>query len=450
MKKESLYTAYVAHIEKSFPCIIEKGKRWLCAVSGGVDSMVMVHLLHSMGVDFAVAHCNFHLRGEESMRDETFVKRWAERHGVELHCVDFDTISYAESRGISIEMAARDMRYDFFYRLCVEKGYSGVLLAHHADDQVETILHNFTRGTSIEGLLGMGEIRDIYYRTLLPFAREEIENYARENDIKWVEDSTNATNEYTRNKIRHSVIPVLKEINPALCGSVYKNTEHLRGVNELYRLLLEEKIKNITEDTERGIRIDIEALRALKTAAPTLIYEILRGYGMGERAGDLYRCLDAQSGKEFLSSTHRVVKDRLYIYIEPICERGVDEVEIDAVPVSIESPLSITAEMCDVIEGDCDDAIQVYLDKDKLCFPLKVRRWKEGDVFCPWGMGGKKKKLSKYLKDIKMPLTEKSKVCVIEDNKGRVLWVVGYRRSTLAAVNDKTQNILRIKINHNK
>ena len=122
MKKESLYTAYVAHIEKSFPCIIEKGKRWLCAVSGGVDSMVMVHLLHSMGVDFAVAHCNFHLRGEESMRDETFVKRWAERHGVELHCVDFDTISYAESRGISIEMAARDMRYDFFHKLCEEKG----------------------------------------------------------------------------------------------------------------------------------------------------------------------------------------------------------------------------------------------------------------------------------------------------------------------------------------
>ncbi|MBQ1969457.1 MAG: tRNA lysidine(34) synthetase TilS [Flavobacteriales bacterium] len=449
MKKESLYTSFVAHIEKSFPALIEEGRVWLCAVSGGVDSVVLADMLHRRGIKYAVAHCNFHLRGEESQRDEMFVRRWAEKHDVEIHCVDFDTRSYAESKGLSIEMAARDLRYDFFHKLCVEKGYSGVLLAHHGDDQVETILHNFTRGTSIEGLLGMATVRDIFYRTLLPFTREEIERYARENDIKWVEDSTNATEEYTRNKIRHSVIPLLKEINPALCDSVYKNTEHLRGVNNLYRQLLEEKIKNITEPTQRGIRIDVEALKTLDgEAASTLIYEILRGYDMGDRAVDLSLSLEAQSGKEFLSSTHRAVKDRRYIYIEPITSTVADEVIVDSIPATIDEPVSITIEECDVIDEVYDDTVQIYVDKDKLCFPLRVRRWHKGDVFCPWGMGGARKKLSKYLKDIKLPLTEKDRVCVIEDGMGRVLWVVGYRRSIHAVVSDKTSKVLKIKINN--
>ena len=409
MKKESLYTSFVAHIEKSFPTLIEEGRVWLCAVSGGVDSVVLADMLHRRGIKYAVAHCNFHLRGEESQRDEMFVRNWAEKHDVEIHCVDFDTRSYAESKGLSIEMAARELRYEFFYNLCAEKGYAGVLIAHHGDDQVETILHNFTRGTSIDGLLGMAPMRDIFYRVLLPFTREEIEKYARENDITWVEDSTNATEEYTRNKIRHSVIPILKEINPSLCSSVQENTEHLRGVNDLYRLLLEEKIKNITEDTERGIRIDIEALKTLGTAASTLIYEILRRYDMGDRAIDLSLTLNAQSGKEFLSSTHRAVKDRRYIYIEPIVPAHTEvETSIYAVPATIDAPVSITIEECESLDEVYNDAVQIYLDKDKLCFPLRVRRWHKGDVFCPWGMGGARKKLSKYLKDIKLPLTEKT------------------------------------------
>ncbi len=447
--KESLYTSFVAHIEKSFPTLIEEGNVWLCAVSGGVDSVVLAHLLHRMGVNFAVAHCNFHLRGEESMRDEMFVRNWAEKHSVDIHCIDFDTDGYSRENGISIEMAAREQRYRFFYDVVEKYGYKGVLLAHHGDDQVETILHNFTRGTSIDGLLGMAPMRDIFYRVLLPFTREEIERYARENDIKWVEDSTNATEDYTRNKIRHSVIPILKEINPSLCSSVQENTEHLRGVNDLYRLLLEEKIKNITEDTERGIRIDIEALKTLGTAASTLIYEILRRYDMGDRAIDLSLTLNAQSGKEFLSSTHRAVKDRRYIYIEPIVPAHTEvETSIYAVPATIDTPVSITIEECESLDEVYNDAVQIYLDKDKLCFPLRVRRWRAGDVFRPWGMGGASKKLSKYLKDIKLPLTEKDRVCVLEDNRGYILWVVGYRRSIYATIGDKTSKVLKIKINN--
>lgn len=447
--KESLYTSFVAHIEKSFPTLIEEGNVWLCAVSGGVDSVVLAHLLRRMGVNFAVAHCNFHLRGEESMRDEMFVRSWAEKHNVEIHCIDFDTDGYSQEKGISIEMAAREQRYSFFYDLVVKYGYAGVLLAHHGDDQVETILHNFTRGTSIDGLLGMAPVRDIFYRVLLPFTREEIEKYARENDVTWVEDSTNATEDYTRNKIRHSVIPILKEINPSLCGSVQKNTEHLRGVNDLYRLLVEEKIKNITEDTECGIRIDIEALKTLGDAASTLIYEILRRYDMGDRAMDLSLTLDTQSGKEFLSSTHRAVKDRRYIYIEPIVPAHTEiETSIYEAPATIDAPVSITIEECEELDEVYNDAVQIYLDKDKLCFPLRVRRWRAGDIFRPWGMGGNSKKLSKYLKDIKLPLTEKDRVCVLEDSRGNILWVIGYRRSIYATLGDKTCKVLKIKINN--
>ena len=450
MSKEDFYKNFITHISKDFPALIGGGKKYLLAFSAGVDSTVLGSLLFRAGVSFATAHCNFHLRGEESDRDALFAFQMSKMWGVKHHSIDFDTLAYSREKGVSIEMAARELRYGWFEQLLLENDYAGILTAHHGDDQVETILLNFTRGTSIEGLLGMHPENGHIIRTLLPFSREQILKYATDNDIQWVEDSTNASSDYTRNAIRHKVIPNLKNINAALVGSVYQNTEYLHQVEHFYRMSMEKVLSSLVDQEGAKHRVNIKKLLLLTRDMHIVMYELLRRYDMEDRTDDVLESLDSHSGKVFFSSTFRLLRDREYLIIEPLKGKESTTQQVDILPDTKEVFLPIHLSFSEEkIENDGafdikNDENIAYFDFEKLSFPLKIRKWHSGDSFSPFGMKGEKK-VSKYLKDSKIPVFEKENVFLLTDVKDTILWIIGLRTANTAILTPQTRRVLKIK-----
>ena len=447
--KGTLEEAFCGHVKEVFPEFFS-GEKFLLAFSGGLDSVVLGSLMKASGIPFDAAHCNFHLRGEESLRDERFAAGQAERWGMELLKTDFDTVGYAREKKISVEMAARELRYGWFAEV-VEKGkYAGVLTAHHGDDQVETVLLNLTRGTSLDGLLGMAPRSGMLLRPLLPFSREELAQYARQAGLDWVEDSTNAETDYTRNKLRHQVLPVLKEINPSLVGSLYENTGYLRGVARLYNRMAEEKIGMIRVQEPVRDKISLSGLSALGEDMPVLLYEILRPYGLESRTGDVVRSIaKGQSGAEFLSERFRMLRDRGFLLIEPIGDPLPEEVfKIPQGVEKIDHPVGMTFRMLENT-GDVrfeDDSAVAYFDADALAFPLELRPVRPGDAFCPVGMDGRSKKVSKLLKDEKVPVFDKQRIWLLCAPDGRIAWVVGRRASEEFRVTGDTRRMLVCRV----
>lgn len=447
--KGTLDEAFYRHIKEVFPEFFS-GERFLLAFSGGLDSMALGSLMKVSGIPFDAAHCNFHLRGEESLRDERFAAGQAERWGVKLIKAGFDTVGYAREKKISVEMAARELRYGWFAEM-VEKGkYAGVLTAHHGDDQVETVLLNFTRGTSLDGLLGMAPRNGIILRPLLPFSREELLQYARSEGLEWVEDSTNAGTDYTRNKLRHEVVPVLKEVNPSLVDSLYENTGYLRGVARLYGRMVEEKIRLISLREPGRDKVSISGLLALGEDMPALLYEILRPYGLESRTGDVVRSIaSGQSGAEFLSESFRMLRDRDFLIVEPA--GGSPEEEVFTILQGMEKidhPVGMTFRMVENT-GDVrfeDDSAAAYFDADALAFPLELRPVRSGDAFCPIGMDGRSKKVSKFLKDEKVPVFDRQRIWLLCSADGRVAWVVCRRSSHEFRVTEGTRRILMCRV----
>ena len=430
------------HINKNLS-ILKEGKL-LIAISGGIDSVALAHLCQNSNLSFSLAHCNFNLRAEESNKDEAFVEELAEDLDVEVFIQNFDTEAYAKEYKRSIQMAARELRYDWFKELAEQLKFDYILTAHHADDNLETFLINFTRGTGLNGLTGIPMINDNIVRPLLPFSRSQIEDYVKENQISWREDASNASRKYLRNKLRHEVVPILKEINPQLLDS-FQNTIH--NLNDT-AIIVEDSLKAFAERAILskdcfGTTYKVSEFKNT-CHSKAYLFEIFKNYGFTEWT-DVVDLLDAQSGKLIKSNSHRLIKHREYIILTDLndSERSEESLFINEDIKAVETPigkLSFTN-----VEGLFDVSKNtIFADKDLLKFPLEFRLWKEVDTFQPIGMTGKKK-VSKYLKDEKASLVEKENTWVLtSDNK--VIWVVGKRADDRFKVTKVTKRILKVSV----
>lgn len=399
----------------------------LVALSGGADSVALLRILLSLGYTCEAAHCNFHLRGGESDRDERFVRQLCGKLKVRLHAVHFNTEQTAGERHISIEMAARELRYEWFEKVRKECGAAVIAVAHHRDDSVETVLLNLIRGTGINGLRGIRPKNNYVVRPLLCLSREEITRYLRDIGQDYVTDSTNLQDEYTRNKIRLNLLPMMQEINPSVKESIFTTAEHLNDAAIIYQKAMEEGEHRVK--TAEGICI--EALR--KEASPeTLLFEMLYPLGFNtSQISDIYRSVDGQPGKVFMSAAWRVVKDRQYLLIEPL--KPITE------PVLKIKELDFQPDF--VIPRDKDTAC---FDADKLLRPLSLRLWQPGDTFVPFGMQGKKR-VSDYLTDRKFSLLQKERqwvLCCGED----IIWLVGERPDNRFRIDKGTKKILTVSV----
>lgn len=430
------------HINKQLP-FLEKSKL-IIAISGGVDSVALAHLCKALNLNFTLAHCNFKLRGEESNADEDFVLELAEELDVEAFIQNFDTQAYADENKRSIQMAARELRYDWFAELAEQLKFEYILTAHHADDNLETFLINFTRGTGLNGLTGIPMLNGNIARPLLPFSREQIEHYAKEQNISWREDSSNSSRKYLRNKLRHEVVPILKEINPQLLDSFQNTLENLNDSADIMSEGIGTFIDKALEPFD-GIQLKFKISEFKKTKnAKAYLYEVFHSYGFTEW-NDIVNLLDAQSGKQVLSNKHRLIKDREHIILTGLYNSELSEASflISENDKSIKLPIGVLS-FADVDDIEYISTIVTHLDKEKLNFPLELRLWKEGDYFYPSGMKGKKK-ISKYLKDEKLSLVDKENVWLLTSNN-EVVWVVGKRSDNRFCVTEATTKILKIEV----
>ena len=430
------------HINDNLPFL--KESKLLIAISGGLDSVVLTHLCHALNLDITLAHCNFNLRGNESDQDENFVLELAEKLDLEVFVETFDTKAYAEDEKISIQMAARELRYNWFFDVAESLNFDYILTAHHADDNLETFLINLTRGTGLNGLTGIPEVNENIVRPLLPFSREQLERFATETHVKWREDSSNASDKYLRNKLRHQVIPHLKEANPELLQN-FKNT--LQNLNNTADIVeesinaLAERVIDISDEHQTTYKIsEFKALNNPKA----YLYEIFKSYGFTEW-NDVVDLLDAQSGKQVVSKTHRLIKDRAHLILTNLyhSEQSEASFTIEAEDKTFQLPIgTLCFEGVDAVSNPSKTSI--FVDKEKLVFPLVIRRWKDGDFFYPSGMNGKKK-LSKYFKDEKLSLVDKENVWLLtsEDN---IFWVIAKRTDERFKVASKSKEILKITL----
>jgi len=432
-----MLTKFQHHIEQNFPQL--KDKKLLLAVSGGVDSMVLMHLFQQLHYDIAIAHCNFQLRGKESDGDELFVQVKSEKLKVKSYCIRFDTESYSKENKLSIQLAARKLRYDWFHELLSENQLDYLVTAHHLDDNVETFLINFTRGTGLEGLTGIPAQNGNIIRPLLPFSREEIENYAQANQIQWREDSSNASDKYFRNKLRHDIVPILKELNTGFLDSFQNTLHHLQQAESLVEDASKLVYEKVVEEKESQLEIHLKPLLEFQNYKAYL-YQWLKSYGFSAW-NDIYDLVDAQSGKQIFSETHFLLKDREKLILSVRKSSNEEEIYvIKSVDDKVNIPLKLRFyKAVNIFEthSNC-----IFVDESKLKFPLTIRKWQEGDYFYPSGMSGKKK-LSKYFKDEKYSLLNKENQWLL-CSEDQIVWVVGKRADDRFTSKETTQNIIKI------
>lgn len=434
-----MLTKFQNQLNQNFPFL--KEKKLLLATSGGIDSMVLVNLLSQSKYNSVVAHCNFQLRDTESDKDENFVISECKKLKIPFFTVKFDTKKFAEDYKLSIQLAARKLRYDWFYELLEKENCDYILTAHHLDDSIETFLINFTRGTGLEGLTGIPAQNDKVIRPLLHFSRKDIEDFALENKIKWREDSSNASDKYLRNKLRHDVIPMLKELQPNLLSTFQKTIENLQQSQSLVKDASMIVYKIVVEEQDDFLKINLNELLKLPNYKAYL-YHWLKKYGFAAWS-DIAELVYAQSGKQVFSEEFSLLKDRNYLILSPKKETELEEVIlIQKEENQVNVPLKF--EFCNVDDITISDANCIFVDEDKIQFPLMLRKWQESDYFYPLGMKGKKK-LSKYFKDEKLSLVEKSKIWLLCSNK-QIIWVIGMRQDERFKVETNTNNILQIRL----
>ena len=428
--------------------LIAEGDKVILALSGGIDSMVLADLLLKSKVNFVAAHCNFHLRGEESDGDEKFVRDYAERNGIQCFVKHFETEKYAADNGISIEMAARDLRYNWFEQLRQQLGYDKIAVAHHADDQAETFFINLLRGAGLNGLKGMKPQNGVIIRPLLWASREQIRKYAVENQILWREDHTNAESVYLRNKIRNQLLPIFDELQSEARQGLYKSLEHLAAENELYRELLQEKLDQIIEYNVDIQRIPHSAF-LIQHSSFQLLFEWLRLYGFNtDQCHFIYKAIGTGVGNQYCSPTHCVVIGRDELQLSEIKEKKDDEIQIEVGKEEILFPIHLCFSK---LEKTSDFVIDkspevAQLDFDKLKFPLTLRHWRHGDRFRPLGMKGSKL-LSDFFVDQKFTEYQKQNVWLLVSTDGDIIWVVGHRIDERFKVSDSTKSIFLCRQN---
>ncbi|WP_445452417.1 tRNA lysidine(34) synthetase TilS [Flavobacterium sp. 25HG05S-40] len=427
------------HIQQNFPFLI--GKKLLLATSGGMDSMVLLHLCHQLQFDIRAAHCNFQLRGTESDADEQFVKSECEKLDVLLFVSSFDTKAFAEECKLSVQVAARTLRYDWFKSLLINNDYDYILTAHHLDDSLETFLINFTRASGLDGLTGIPKQNGYLIRPLLAFSRKEIETFSTENAIPWREDSSNASDKYLRNKLRHDVIPVLKELNPSLLDSFEKTIANLQQAQSMVDDASRIVYRKVVTDSDLQKKINLEELMQLPNYQAYL-YQWLEPFGFTDWQS-ITDLVQAQSGKQIHSSKHTVLKDRneLIVYPKEITEE-TEYFLIEKHQSEVNFPLKLT--FCNLGYISVQTTNTIFVDEDTLQFPLVIRKWQQGDWFYPLGMTGKKK-LSKFFKDEKFSLIDKANTWLLcSDNQ--IVWVIGIRQDERFKVTQQTKNSLQIQL----
>ena len=433
-----MLTKFKNHIEQNFLQL--KDKKLLLAVSGGVDSMVLLDLFYKLRFDICVVHCNFQLRGKESDADEMLVRETCQDSYIPYFIESFDTLEFAKENKLSIQLAARKLRYDWFQEI-ISLGFDYVLTAHHLDDNVETFLINFTRGTGLEGLTGIPAQKGNIIRPLLPFSREEIENYALENKIQWREDSSNASDKYFRNKLRHNIVPTLKELNTGFLDSFQNTLHHLHQAESLVNDASKLVYEKVVEVKENQLEIHLKSLLEFQNYKAYL-YQWLKEYGFSAW-NDIYDLVEAQSGKQVFSETHILLKDREKLILSERNEINKSEVFIIE---SIESKVNIPLKLrfCKAVNIFETVSNCIFVDESKIKFPLTIRKWQEGDYFYPSGMNGKKK-LSKYFKDEKYSLLDKENQWLL-CSEDQIIWVIGKRADNRYIANETTQNSIKIEL----
>ena len=433
-----MLSKFEKHVASYFPFL--KGKKLLLAVSGGIDSMVLMRLCIEMKMDISVAHCNFSLRGDESDADEYFVKSQTDKLQIPIFIKKFDTKKIAEKEKSSIQVVARNLRYEWFNTLLINNDYDYILTAHHLDDSLETFLINFTRGSGLNGLTGIPQQNVSIVRPLLPFSRTEIEIFANENKVEWREDSSNASDKYLRNKLRHDVIPMLKELNPSLLHSFENTISNLQQAQSLVDDASRIVYRKVVTDTNFQKRINLTELIQLPNYNAYL-YQWLEplGFSDWESINDL---ATAQSGKQIHSQNHTLLKDRNFLIVFPKQESEKTTLFlIEKEQNEIKFPLKI--KFCNVDDISNQATNTIFVDEDKLQFPLVIRKWQEGDWFYPHGLNGKKK-LSKFFKDEKYSLLDKSEAWLLCSNN-QIVWIIGDRQDDRFKVTETTTKILKIK-----
>ena len=419
-----------------------KNKKLLLATSGGIDSMVMLHLFQQLEYEIAIAHCNFQLRGVESFEDQNFIQDYAAANDVFVFITQFDTKAFAEDYKLSTQVAARELRYNWFYELLDTEQYDYILTAHHADDNLETFLINLSRGTGLEGLTGIPKQNENVVRPLLAFTQQELEEYAKFNEIKWREDSSNASDKYLRNKIRHHLVPMLRELNPNFLSSFTTTQKYLQEASEMVEDAAIMIYQQVASQDGENISYDLKKLMKLPNYN-SYLYQWLKEFGF-TAWDDIYDLVQSQSGKFVVSPEYRLLKDRDSLILSPI-NFATEKLEhyIDKGQKEVNIPLKISFSEQD--EMGITSNKTIFVDSEKLHYPLVLRLWNEGDLFKPFGMNGKSKKLSKFFKDEKLSLLEKENTWLLCSNNA-IVWVVGLRQDERFKIENSTKNILKIQL----
>jgi len=416
----------------------------LLAVSGGIDSMVMLHLFIKANHNISVAHCNFRLRGAESDEDERFIEELCRSYNLKFYKKRFHTAGYASDKGISIQMAARDLRYEWLRQVREENDLDLLATGHNLNDNAETILINMSRGTGISGLTGIKSKSDHIIRPLLFASRQMISQYADQNTITFREDSSNIQTKYTRNKIRHKIIPVLEQINPSVIHSIGQTSEYLRSAFTVYEQAVTSKIGEIVSRENSTSCIEVKNIKNLEPLS-IWIYEIFKQWNFGRlQVGDIIRLTDAATGKQLFSSTHILTKDRNRIIITGRYNNEKKAFSIYSVDDLRSCPLTESANIMPAEEFHMvKDPAYACLDADLVIFPFTLRIWEDGDYFYPLGMDGKKK-ISDLLIDLKIPVPEKKNVFVLE-TRGQIAWVLGIRIDNRFRITGSTREVLLVR-----
>lgn len=453
-----LLASYKQNWKQEFRHLTPNNCYLIIAVSGGVDSVVLTDLVFKAGFNFAIVHCNFQLRGAASDNDEQFVKSLGEKYGKEVLVKHFNTEAYAHEHKVSIQVAARALRYSWFQEVVSSEQLvvssmrtnhspftTHLLTAHHADDNIETVLMNIFRGTGISGLHGILPIQGNIIRSLLFANKAAIVAYAQEQNLSWVEDASNASDKYSRNFFRHHIIPLVKEVYQEADENLLTNIVRWKEAEQLYNKSIEQIKAALLEI--KGNEVHIPVLKLQKQAPlSTIVFEIVKVYGFtSAQVNDIIQLLKAENGKYVASQSHRIIRNRNWLIIAPLASLEAMHILIEAneplIPFE-NGRLAITVKQ--ISSAIFENANCVQLDAASIQFPLLLRRWKTGDYFYPLGMQ-KKKKISRFLIDKKLSATEKEKIWVLESNQ-RIVWVVGQRIDNRFKITSSTKSVVQIEL----
>jgi len=425
--------------------LVKPGDRILLAVSGGIDSMVMTHLFLQLGNELGIAHCNFSLRDVESDEDEEMVKNYSAKHCIPFFSKRFETKSYASKNGLSVQMAARELRYAWFEEIRRHNRYDFIAVAHNLNDNIETLLINLTRGTGIAGLTGMSPLMNKIIRPLLFTTRKDITLYSEQNGIIFREDRSNADTKYIRNKIRHMVIPLLKEINPSIELTLNDTAERLSGIYEIVEEFITGLKESISEEEGELIKINISLFKP-HLQNKTILFELFKPYGITNlRLNDLRKVIEGKTGGQIFTDTHRIIKNRKELIISTGNKASKTIYKIEAIGDFKKVPGIASAGYVD-ITGKFEipsDSMIACLDAEKISFPVTIRKWKAGDNFSPLGMK-QKKKLSDYFIDKKYSRIEKENKLILESG-GKIIWIIGDRIDNRFRLTKSTKKAMIIK-----